>query len=208
MLCICRLTKQLGLKQHSLELLQKRLEGSDIHQLTQNKASFEDQLNKAGEELKSAQDKKEEQILLARSLQEEINNFGKDKDKRIKAAKEKVKQAKSNLESSKKVLKAAESAVQVALAEHDNSVQERASLNGQMQSVKENITILEQQVEQLGITVKETKTMYDESNSRLEELRLRLKECDGEIAAAIKEKDGLQKQRNDSIIERKKIFNR
>jgi structural maintenance of chromosome 2 len=196
------------LKQHSLELLQKRLEGSDVHQLTQNKAKLEDELSKTREELKAAQDKKQEQILLAKSLEDDINNFGKDKDKRIKAAKEKVKQAKFNLETCKKVLKAAESAVQVALAEHDNSVQERASLLGQVQTAKENIRSLEQQVEQLGITVKETKTLYDESNSRLEELRLRLKECDSEIAAALKERDGLQKQRNDSIIDRKKIFNR
>lgn len=46
-------------------------------------------------------------------LEKEIANFGKDRDKRIKAAKEKVKAAKAAVEAAKKELKAKQTALQV-----------------------------------------------------------------------------------------------
>lgn len=204
----CRLSKQLDLKQHSLDLLQKRFEGSELHQLTTAVTTTEAELKEAQEAAAGAKQKKQDLVREAKALEHEIANFGKEKDKHVKAAKDKIKAAKQRMEACKKALKTAEAALQVALAECETAATERKALGVQLQSVQEAGTKLQQQVDQLAVVVATTKGTYDEAVGRLEERRARLKECDAEISAAVKAKAALEKRKTDIVVEKKKATNK
>lgn len=136
----CRLSQDLELKEHSLRLLQERMQGSEAHQLAEAAATAERELGEAQAAVVAAQDKKKEMVAAAKvgrdaaslsghmgvggcalglrpgareegawahqpsplppcllrlvvppqELQHQIANFGKERDSRIKAAKDKV----------------------------------------------------------------------------------------------------------------------
>ncbi len=203
-----KLSKQLDLKQHALELLQKRFEGSELHQLTTAVATSEAELQEAQDAAAAAKQKKQDMVAEAKDLQHEIANFGKEKDKHIKAAKDKINAAKKSVEACKKALKAAEAALQVALAECETAATERKSLAVQLQAAQETAAKLQQQVDELTAVVAGTKATHEEAVSRLEERRARLKECDAEIAAAVKAKSTLEKRKTDVVVEKKKSVNK
>lgn len=50
-----------------------------------------------------------------------------------------------------------------------------------------------------------TKAAYDAASERLETLKLRLRDCNSQIAALGKEKDGLASRLSDLAVERKKL---
>lgn len=62
----CRLQQELELQQHSLQLLQGRLEGSEGHQLAAALAATEEQLAAAQQEAGAAAEKKKEMVALAK----------------------------------------------------------------------------------------------------------------------------------------------
>ena len=206
--CNCRLSKQVDLTQHALELLQQRFEGSELHQLTTAITTCETELKEAEDTATAAKQRKQDLIAEAQTLQYEMANFGKEKDKHVKAAKDKIKAAKQRVEACKKALKTAEAALQVALAECESAATERKSLAVQLQSAQEAAAKLQAQVNHLASVVAETKGTYDEAVSRLEELRARLKECDAEISAAVKAKSALEKRKTDIVVEKKKSSNK
>lgn len=200
----CRLSQELELKQHSLKLLEERMQGSEVHQLSEAVAGSERELQEAQQALAAAHEKKKEMVVAAKvgprragwpgwpgcwlttgctfacvlvhfwctlnthfvdcdsrstvpfslaaaacpssftallrfqlftplhrracfslcicvlgcvshlqELQHEIDNFGKQRDKRIKAATDKIAAAKKAFEASKKALKVKQSAMQV-----------------------------------------------------------------------------------------------
>lgn len=205
---MCRLSKQLSFKQHALELLQKRFEGSDVHQLAQAVSTCEAELDGAKEALVVAKQKKQACVEMADSLQHEIKNFASQKDQRIKSAKDKIKKAKAHLEVCKKAVKSAETAMQLAIAERESAMTERTSVSEQMQSVQAAVAKLEQQVGSLACVVASTKVQYDDAMGRLNELKGRLKECDADISAAVKARAALEKRKTDNIVEKKKAQNK
>ena len=138
------------MKQHSLKLLEERVQCTEVHQLSQAMAANEQLLLEEQHALASAQQKKREMAAVAKvrvacsdvrwrdvlvcvlqqglgwltvanwctravhqNLQHEIANFGKDRDRRVKAAKEKIAACKKQAETAKKALKAKQATLQV-----------------------------------------------------------------------------------------------
>jgi hypothetical protein len=62
----CRLQQELELQQHSLQLLQGRMQGSEGHQLAEALAATEAQLAAAQQEAGAAEEKKKEMVALAK----------------------------------------------------------------------------------------------------------------------------------------------
>jgi structural maintenance of chromosome 2 len=196
------------LRKHSLDLLEKRFEGSELQQLTQVLNSVQEELAAASAAATAAKQRKSDLVKEAEILQHEIANFSQEKGKRIKTAKEKLATAKRHVEACKKSLKAAEAALQVAIAEGETAAKERIALAAQLEAVEAATSNLQAKVDELATVVAVTKTKYDETMARLEERRARLKECDAEISAAVKARNGLEKQRTDMVVERKRAGNR
>lgn len=63
---------------------------------------------------------------------------------------------------------------------------------------------IEREAEAFGKKVADVQQEFDETSKQLQERRQRLQECDGEIAAVMKEIEGLNKQLTDCNVERKK----
>lgn len=64
--------------------------------------------------------------------------------------------------------------------------------------------VIEQEAAELEKKVGEAQSVVDETSTQLKARRLRLQECDGEIAAVVKEIENLNKQLTDCSVERKK----
>lgn len=79
-----KLQSELELKQHSLQLLQERIAGSEVAQLGEAVAAQEAQLGEANAAAESAREKKGAMVEEAKRLESEIKNFGKEVEKRIK----------------------------------------------------------------------------------------------------------------------------
>lgn len=62
----------------------------------------------------------------------------------------------------------------------------------------------EAEAKELEQRVAEIRDVFDEATKQLDIRKTRLKECDGEIAAVVAEKDSLAKQLADCIVERKR----
>jgi structural maintenance of chromosome 2 len=204
----CRLSQELELKQHSLALLEERVQGSEAHQLSQATTACEEQVGEAQEAVAAAKAKKAAMVGAAKELERDIANFGKEKDKHVKAAQAKVKAAKAGVEGAKKKLKAAQAALQGAVTEAEAAQGERAVLAEQLAAAQAAAAELEAAVSELAGVVAAGKAAYDERAGRLEELRARLKECDAEIAAAGKARGALEQRKTDIIVEKKKMGNR
>ena len=63
---------------------------------------------------------------------------------------------------------------------------------------------VQNQASELEKRVSDAQSVYDESSKQLEIRKQRLRECDGEIAAVVKEKDRVAKQMTDCSVDRKK----
>lgn len=79
-------------------------------------------------------------LRVAQSLEKELANFGKEKDKHIKAAQAKAKKARADTEAAKAALKAAAAALAEAAAERDAAGDERTSLEAQLAAAQKVVT--------------------------------------------------------------------
>ncbi|PSC74142.1 structural maintenance of chromosomes 2-1-like [Micractinium conductrix] len=203
-----KLSQDLELKQHSLKLLEERMAGSEAAQLSEAVAASEAELAEAQAAVAAAQAKKAEMVAAAKELQHEIANFGKERDNRIKAAKDKVAAAKKGAEAAKKALKAKQTALQTTVAEAEAADGERKELGEKLAAAKKAVAELQKQVAELAKVVAAAKADYDTRAARLAELQARLRECDAEIAAAGKERDALEQRKTDIVVDKKKLGNK
>lgn len=63
---------------------------------------------------------------------------------------------------------------------------------------------IETEAEELGKKVNEAQQIFDETSKQLETRKIRLRECDGEISALLREIENSNKQLTDCNVERKK----
>jgi structural maintenance of chromosome 2 len=173
-----RFTQELEIKSHALSLLEERMKGSEAHQLLEAATFCEEELRAAEEAVIAAQARAAEMTATAKGLEREIANFGKERDTRVKAAKDKIKAAKADVEKAKKALKDKQGALQAVLAESEAAEGERVTLREQLQATRATAVDLERQVAELTEVVAAAKVHYDSLAARLEERRNRLKECD------------------------------
>lgn len=203
-----KLQQSLELTRHSLTLLKERIANSESAQLAESVANCEKELAEAKEAAKAAQTRKGEMVALAKSLEKEIADFSKDRDKRVKTAKEKLKKAKQELEARKKLLKQKEQALQAALAEQEAAIVERQSLEDRRTGGETTVATLEKEVEELQNQVAATKAAHGAAAQRLKVIRARIQECDAELSRTQKEKDALVEQMQELDVEKKRTENK
>jgi len=203
-----RLKQELDLKQHSLALLQERIANSEAAQLAASVEQLQQQLAEAQQQLDSARAKKQELVALAKSLEREIQDFSKDRDKRLKAAQDKLKKAKSEVEARRKEVRRCEQRAQEAQAEMDAAAEEVKQLEVKVVASEQTIKGLEAEVAALLKQVENAKAEHARASSKLEERRARLKECDSEITGLEKQVKKLAASMQDIDMECKRIDNK
>ena len=68
--------------------------------------------------------------------------------------------------------------------------------------------VFPRQVAELAAVVAAAKADFDGKSARLEERRQRLKECDEEIAAVVRQRQQLEQRRTDLVVDKKKLNNK
>eukprot|EP00884_Botryococcus_braunii_P016555 jgi/Botrbrau1/3583/Bobra.0078s0035.1 len=200
-----KLKQDLELKQHALSLLEERISCSESATLSAAAAETQAELEKAIQDAAQARERQADLASKAKDLKKEISEFTSKKDSYIKAAQKKLAAAKASLEAAKKVLKAKASALSEAVAEGEAAAVERTSLAAQLEAAEKTVEGLKQEASQLEATVARTKAEYDTASARLDTLKSRLRECNAQIAAIGKAKEGLSQRLSDLAVERKKL---
>ncbi|KAK9829006.1 hypothetical protein WJX72_003368 [[Myrmecia] bisecta] len=200
-----RLSQELELKQHALGLLQERIRGSESAQLAEAVSTTEAEMAGASTAAEAARERKKAMVAAAKELESQIANFGKERDKHIKAAQAKVKSAKAGLEAAKKLLKAAQQALAEAVAEKEAAAGERATLAEQLDAAEKGVTALQKEVDDLTARVAQAKAAYDVAAGQLAERRERLKQCDLQINELAHERNALTEKLTGLAVERKKL---
>lgn len=200
-----KLAREADLKEHALALLAEKVKGSEAQQLAESAAACEKEAAEAAEAAGAARQKKADMVALAKALQREIDDFGKDRDKRLKAAQAKGKAAKAELERARKAARAAEAALQAATAEAGAAEGERAKLQEQVEAGEQGVKALAQAVEALRSRVDDANAAYAAAAARLEDRRARLKECDAEIRALEKEREAAARRAAEAGAGRRRV---
>jgi len=203
-----KVKKEIDLKKHSLELLQKRLEGSEVHQLRQAVAEREAELLAAQEQEATTSDRQAELRQLADSLKNQIKNFDEEKETLVKQAKEKLEKAKKEVEAAKMRAKDEEAALQGVLADSESAVEERKGVQDQVDQAEQQVAKLDKMVQALSSTLGQLQAEHDRLCARLEDKRSRLKECDEEISQIEREISAVETQKTDLIVGKKKLANK
>eukprot|EP00798_Chlamydomonas_sp_ICE-L_P014593 gene14593-20643_t len=184
-----RLKQDLELKSHSLGLLQERIANSEVAQLASQAESLEEQMGQAKKEAEAARTKKDELVALRKRLEQEMKDFSKERDNRVKGAKDKLKGAKTAVESARKNVRKAEQALAEALAERDAAAGEQTQLETRIAEAQEGLKGLEAEVNALSEALAIAKEEHASTLGKLESRRERLRECDAEIRGLEKERD-------------------
>ncbi len=203
-----KVKKEIELKGHSLELLQKRLEGSEVHQLRQAVAEHEAELEAAQEQEASMSGRQAELRQLAESLKKQIINFDKEKEIHVKQAQEKLGKAKEEVEAAKLRTKNEEAALQGVLADSESAVEEKKGIQEQVDQAEQQVAKLDKEVLELSSTVGQLQDEHERLCARLKDKRSRLKECDGEISQIEREISAVETQKTDLVVEKKKLANK
>ena len=203
-----KVKKDIELKGHSLELLQKRLEGSEAHQLKQAVAECEAELRAAQEHEMTTLERQTQLKDLAEALKEQIQNFDNEKEKLIEEAKKKLERAKEEVEAAKLRVKEEEAALQVVLADSESAVEEKRGIQEQVDQAEQQVSKLDKEAKQLSSTLEQLQAEHDRLCARLDDKRSRLKECDEEIAEIEQEISSVETQKTDLTVEKKKLTNK
>ncbi|KAI8462562.1 MAG: structural maintenance of chromosomes protein 2 [Monoraphidium minutum] len=203
-----KLQQELELQRHSLSLLQDRIAGSESSQLAESLTATEAEAEAARGAKEAAAAKRAEMAALAKSLEREIADLGRDRTSRVKAAKDKLKGAKAALEAARKAARAAEAGLKEAEAESEAAAGERAKLEEQAQGAAEAVAALEAEVARLQGAVAGAKAEHDDASEKLKAKRARLKECDAEIKTLEKARDKLAAQAVEAGVERRRMDNK
>ena len=203
-----KVLEEIEIKTHSLKLLQKRLEGSETHQLMQTVLQCEAGLKKAEEFERETLIKKANLEALKSDLTQQIQNFDKIKEGLISKAQEKLEMAKGNVDLAKKRAREEEVALQGVIADSESAAQERENIQDQVKISTSQVEKMKIQIDESLSAVQKLQGQFDDLCATLEEKKLRLRECEEEISQIEKEIAFLEVQKTNLSIEKKKCANR
>ncbi|XP_058110794.1 structural maintenance of chromosomes protein 2-1-like isoform X2 [Magnolia sinica] len=201
------LKSQLELKEYDLSLFQGRAEQNEHHKLGELVKKIEKELNEAKLEAKEKRLLYKNCVSTVSSLEKSIKEHGKQRETRLKDLDKKIKTLKDQMQSASKDLKGHENERERLIMEKEAVIQEHASLENQLVSLQTQINSLTAEVDNLTSKVSSIKKEYDQAQSELNLSRSKMKECDAEISAIVKEQQKLQHKISDAIVERKKLEN-
>eukprot|EP00889_Picochlorum_renovo_P003508 jgi/Picre1/30538/NNA_005901.t1 len=200
--------KDIEIKEHSVELLQKRLEGSEVHQLLQSVSACEKELEESEKAVADAIEKKSDLQELVRTLDDQIKNFDKVKNKLVTEAQKKLQIAKDNVETAKKHAREMEVSLQGVLADSESAAQERRAIQEQIDQSSKQIEKLEKDVREMTDLVNNLEAEHKSLSDTLAEKQSRLRQCDEEIAQIEREITEIESHKTDIVVEKKKLGNR
>jgi len=196
---------ELDLKLHSLNLLKKKIDGSECTQLMNQVTALEESLQQAQTTHNSAlesQTKLEESV---KQLEKEVSLFGKEQKQLIKLTEQKVKKCVASEKKEKELMEKAMNALQDVTVEIESSAADRKRLAEQIAQADATIAELKDEVENAENAVALKKSAYEELQVSLDEKQKELSKCDKQSAQITNEMDDIQAEISNIGVERKKL---
>ncbi|KAJ7300253.1 hypothetical protein O6H91_Y027600 [Diphasiastrum complanatum] len=201
------LMSQLELKSYDLSLFENRVEQSEHHKLTEVVCGLEAELEAEKLNGISKEESYQAHIKAVADLEQAINEHGREREERLKALDRKIKSLKQQMSAATKDLKKHEGAKEKLAMEKEASVNERVLLEGQISSSQAQVEKLEDEVQLFASKVEAIKEEHSKAQDELRKSRARLKECDGQINALMKNQNNLQHKLTDCNVDAKKLSN-
>nr|GMC65783.1 structural maintenance of chromosomes protein 2-1-like [Ipomoea batatas] len=201
------LKTQLELKSYDLSLFQNRAEQNEHHKLGELVKRIEQEL----EESKLAVQEKELQyaswVAKVSSLEKSIHDHAGSRESRLKDLEKKIKTVKGQTQSLLKDLKGHENERERLIMEVEAVKQEYTTLEGQLASLKKQITDLTNGVDSQRAKVASLNSDHNLAQTELDSARLKMKECDSQISSILKEQQGIQHKLSETALEKKRMEN-
>ena len=199
------LTKDLDLKEHSLGLLKKRLEGSEAMQLG---AQVQD-LQKALDAAKAAHDeavsRKDDLKKQVKQFEKELSLVGKQQKELVKIGERKIKECAKLEQAAKKAMEKLAQELQGVAAELDSASVDQSRLMESIQGAEQTIKELQEECVHAENAVAEKKSEYEELTAVLDSKKEGLRQCDEEAKSIGTEIENTQTEMGELDIKSKKL---
>lgn len=201
------LKKQLELKSYDLSLFQSRAEQNVHHKLSEVVKRIEQELGEAKSMAEEKQLLYQNCKTTVSSLEKSIKEHASNRASRLKDLEKKIKAIKAQKQSALKDLKGYDNEREKLIMEKEAVINEHASLETQLASLRGQINNLTTEVDEQKIKVTSIRNNHDKAQSEVNAIRLKMKECDSQINCILKEQQKLQRKLGDTVLERKKLEN-
>ncbi|KAI9153657.1 hypothetical protein LWI28_014566 [Acer negundo] len=201
------LKAQLELKLYDLSLFQGRVEQNEHHKLSEVIKKIEQELEEAKSAAKENKLLYEKCVSTVSMLEKTIREHDNNREGRLKDLEKKIKAVKVKMQSGSKDLKGHENERERLIMEREAVIQEHASLENQLALLRTQIDALALEVEEQKAKVAFTRNNHDQTQSELNAIHLKMKECDSQISSILKEQQKLEHKVSETKLERKKLEN-
>lgn len=201
------LKKQLELKSYDLSLFQSRAEQNVHHKLSEVVKRIEQELGEAKSMAEEKQLLYQNCKTTVSSLEKSIKEHASNRASRLKDLEKKIKAIKAQKQSALKDLKGYDNEREKLIMEKEAVINEHASLETQLASLRGQINNLTTEVDEQKIKVTSIRNNHDKAQSEVNAIRLKMKECDSQINCILKEQQKLQRKLGDTVLQRKKLEN-
>lgn len=201
------LKKQLELKSYDLSLFQSRAEQNVHHKLSEVVKRIEQELGEAKSMAEEKQLLYQNCKTTVSSLEKSIKEHASNRASRLKDLEKKIKAIKAQKQSALKDLKGYDNEREKLIMEKEAVINEHASLETQLASLRGQINNLTTELDEQKIKVTSIRNNHDKAQSEVNAIRLKMKECDSQINCILKEQQKLQRKLGDTVLERKKLEN-
>lgn len=201
------LKKQLELKSYDLSLFQSTAEQNVHHKLSEVVKRIEQELGEAKSMAEEKQLLYQNCKTTVSSLEKSIKEHASNRASRLKDLEKKIKAIKAQKQSALKDLKGYDNEREKLIMEKEAVINEHASLETQLASLRGQINNLTTELDEQKIKVTSIRNNHDKAQSEVNAIRLKMKECDSQINCILKEQQKLQRKLGDTVLERKKLEN-
>ncbi|EPS58307.1 hypothetical protein M569_16508, partial [Genlisea aurea] len=201
------LQKQLELKVFDLSLTEDRAKQNEHHKLSELVKKLEEDLAAAKSTYEEKKLFHQECLESVPRLEKAIRDHAGSREAKLKDLERKVKAVKSEMQIASKKLKGHESEREKLIMEMEAVRKEQRTLEFQLEASKKQIAELSSEVEAQRSKVVSVKKYHDLAKSELDTAREKIKECDVQISAIIKEQQQIKYKITEKNLERKRMEN-
>ncbi|XP_031392590.1 structural maintenance of chromosomes protein 2-1-like [Punica granatum] len=201
------LKSQLELKTYDLSLFQNRAEQNEHHKLVELVKKIEQELQEAQCAVKEKQLLYDNCVATVQSLEKSIKEHSTNREGRLKDLEKNIGAIKVQMQAASKDLKGHENERERLIMEMEAIEQESLSLESQLASLRSQIEALVSDVEGQKSKVASIKKNHEQAQSALDQIRMKMKECDSQISNIVKEQEQLQATISETNLEKKRLEN-
>ncbi|KAL6579103.1 hypothetical protein OROMI_009319 [Orobanche minor] len=199
---------ELNLSQHQ-KLLSEieakgRAEQNEHHKIGELVKKLELELHDAKFAAKEKEILYDECISTISKVEQSIKEHDNNREGRLKDLEKRIKVIKAQMQSASKDLKGHENEKERLVMEQEAISKEQTSLEGQLSAL---IGHLNSEVEEQKTKVASTRDNHEHAKSELNDLRLKMKDCDSQISSILKEQQKLKDKLSETKLERKRLEN-